>query len=245
VSAAPEAFEAVLFDLDDTLLDGEFAWQSGIARLLIRCPEVEQARARSAWDAAFELHFPRFLSGELTMEAHRAARLRSWADLVGVPVEPGAELDWFGDYLVGYEAGWIAYPDVAPCLEALVRSGLRLGIITNGDSVQQRDKIEALGLTSMFAAVVTVTDLGIAKPDPRIFRHAAERLGVPPQRCVFVGDLRDTDALGAAAVGMKGVWLNRKGAPDSVPAPVSEAEIAEIASRGGREPPFSLAVFRE
>jgi len=228
----PESFAAVLFDLDDTLLDGEVAWQSGLARLLARCPEVEPVRARSAWDTAFERHFPRFLSGELTFEEHRAARMRSWADLVSVAVPEGSELDWFGEYLAGYEAAWIAYPDVRPCLAALTRSGLRLGIITNGDSVQQRDKLTALGLTHMFEVVVAAADIGIGKPDARIFRHAASQLDVPPRDCVFVGDLRDTDALGAAAAGMKGVWLNRTGLPSPSPSGASSSSSSPLSAGG-------------
>ncbi|HSZ41728.1 MAG TPA: HAD family hydrolase [Trebonia sp.] len=223
------SFDAVLFDLDDTLLDGENAWQSGLKRLLARCPEVSPVRARSAWDAAFEQHFPRYLSGELTFDAHRAARMRSWADLVDVALPLDAELDWFGDYLVGYEAGWIAYPDVTPCLDTLAGSGLRLGIITNGDSAQQRDKLEVLGLTDMFAVVVAAGDIGIAKPDPRIFHHAAGALGLAPRRCAFVGDLRETDAIGAAGAGMKGIWLNR-GERSAVASPDTDDGIAEIAS---------------
>lgn len=236
MDAAPGAFDAVLFDLDDTLLDGEAAWRSGLARLLVRCPQVEPARARSAWDTAFQRHFPRFLSGELTYDEHRAARVRSWADFVNAAVPSGAELDWFGDYLAGYEAGWTAYPDVAPCLRALARSGLRLGIVTNGDSVQQREKLQVLGLTRMFTVVVTAADIGVAKPDPRIFLHAAGQLGVAPRGCVFVGDLRDTDALGAAATGMKGVWLNRGQASASASFSLPDGEsagddgIAEIRS---------------
>jgi putative hydrolase of the HAD superfamily len=220
-----DTFDAVLFDLDDTLLDGENAWQSGLKTLLARCPEVSPTKARTAWDAAFAEHFPRYLSGELTFDAHRAARMRSWADLVDVPLPLGAELDWFGAYLTGYEAGWIAYPDVTACLDTLAGSGLRLGIITNGDSAQQRDKLRVLGLTDMFAVVVAAGDIGIAKPDTRIFHHAAGELGLATRRCVFVGDLRDTDALGAAGAGMKGVWLNRGTRSDG-----AEDGIAEIGS---------------
>jgi putative hydrolase of the HAD superfamily len=224
-----DTFDAVLFDLDDTLLDGENAWQSGLKTLLTRCPEVSPVRARSAWDAAFEQHFPRYLSGELTFDAHRAARMRSWADLVDVRLPLGAELDWFGEYLVGYEAGWIAYTDVQACLDTLAGSGLRLGIITNGDSAQQRDKLKVLGLTDMFAVVVAAGDIGIAKPDSRIFHHAAGELGLAPRRCVFVGDLRDTDALGAAGAGMKGVWLNRGARSDGAGGGIAEiSSLAEL-----------------
>jgi putative hydrolase of the HAD superfamily len=223
------AFDAVLFDLDDTLLDADTAWRSGIARLLTRCPQVDRDAARLAWDTAFKRHFPLYLAGEMTFAEHQAARIRSWATLVDVPVPTGAELDWFGDYLAGYSAAWTAFADVAPCLTAL--AGMRFGVITNGESVQQRAKIAALGLTEAFAVVVASGDIGIAKPDPRIFRHAVRQLGTVPDRCVFVGDRRDTDALAAAAAGMKGVWLNRTfGEQVAGAAPPAGEEIPEIAT---------------
>jgi putative hydrolase of the HAD superfamily len=116
----------------------------------------------------------------------------------------------------------------APCLAALAGSGLRLGIVTNGDSVQQREKLKALGLTRQFAVVVAAADIGVAKPDPRIFLHAAGQLKVAPANCLFVGDLRDTDALGAAAAGMKGVWLNRGAAGKRPPPPGAELPGADL-----------------
>ncbi len=188
-----DAVEAVLFDLDDTLLDGDAAWRSGMDRLLVRCPWVERAAAFRAWEAAFREHFPRYLAGALTFEESRVARIRSWAERVPVTVEAGAELSWFGDYLAGHEAGWIAFDDVASCLSAL--GSLRLGVITNGDGDQQRAKLAALGLGPVFEVVIASGDAGCAKPDPRIFDLAAARLGLPPGRCLFVGDRRDTDAL--------------------------------------------------
>jgi putative hydrolase of the HAD superfamily len=223
------ALDAVLFDLDDTLLDGDAAWRSGIARLLVRCPQVDRDAARLAWDTAFERHFPAYLAGEMTFAGQQAARIRSWAALIDVPLPAGTELDWFGDYLVGYSAAWAAFEDVAPCLAAL--AGMRFGVITNGESVQQRAKIAALGLTEAFAVVVASGDIGIAKPDPRIFRHAVRQLGTVPERCAFVGDRRDTDALAAAAVGMKGVWLNRVAGGAVVGAmPAAGGEVPEIAT---------------
>jgi putative hydrolase of the HAD superfamily len=223
VRKIPYAFNVVLFDLDDTLLDGGAAWTEGLARLLRRCPGLDPAAAMKAWDVACEEHYPRYLSGELTFGEQRVARIRSWATLTGTGVPPGAELEWFAVYRAGYEAGWTAFADVAPCLDALPQ-GMKLGLITNGDSVQQRDKLKALGLANTFDAVVASADIGIAKPDPRIFRHAAGQLGVAPERCVYVGDRHDSDARAAAAAGMTGVWLNRAG----LPAP--DGEVAEISS---------------
>jgi putative hydrolase of the HAD superfamily len=200
--------EAVLFDLDDTLLDGDAAGQSGLRALLALCPSVDWQAAVAAWDTAFREHFPPYLRGEITMEQSRAARMRAWADLMAIPVRAGAESAWFDWYLAGYQAGWSVFGDVAGCLDAL--AGLRLGVITNGDGEQQRAKITAIGLDGRFEVVIASGDAGFPKPDPRIFHMAADALGLPPGQCLFVGDNRDGDAVGARAAGMHGVWLNRR-----------------------------------
>jgi putative hydrolase of the HAD superfamily len=226
--------EAVLFDLDDTLLDGAAAAESGLRGLLSRCPAVSWEAAVAAWDEAFAEHFPRYLAGEVTMAQSRAARIRAWADRLGVPVEAGSEPAWFEWYLAGYEASWAGFGDVGGCLDAL--AGLHLGVITNGDGEQQRAKLAALGLGGRFEAVIASGDAGFAKPDARIFGLAAAAIGVPLERCLFVGDNRAGDAVGAQAAGMLGVWLNRRAeaAPDdAVPQIPSLAELPGLVRAGG------------
>lgn len=226
--------EAVLFDLDDTLLDGAAAAESGLRGLLARCPAVSWEAAAAAWDEAFTEHFPPYLAGEVTMAQSRAARIRAWADRLGVPVEAGSEPAWFEWYLAGYEAGWAGFGDVGGCLDAL--AGLRLGVITNGDGEQQRAKLAALGLAGRFETVIASGDAGVAKPDARIFGLAAAAIGVPLERCLFVGDNRAGDVVGAQAAGMLGVWLNRRAeaAPDdAVPQISSLAELPGLVRAGG------------
>jgi putative hydrolase of the HAD superfamily len=207
-----KAIEAVLFDLDDTLLDGAAAWRSGMETLLLaRCPQLDRIAALDAWDTVFEEYFARYLAGALTFEASRIARVRAWAEAVSVEVAAGDELSWFDDYLAGYQSGWAAFDDVEPTLPLL--QGFRLGVITNGDGGQQQAKLTALGLGSAFEVVVCSGDVGFAKPDRRIFHVAADRLGLSPDLCLFVGDRRDSDALGAIGAGMSALWLNRKGHP--------------------------------
>jgi putative hydrolase of the HAD superfamily len=221
-----DTLDVVLFDLDDTLLNAETAWRAGVERVLLRCPQAHQQDAMSAWEDAFNEHFPRYLSGELTFEQCRTARIRTWARLTGVSVPRGTELQWFGDYLAGYSAHWKAFEDVAACLAAL--DGLRLGVITNGEGQQQRAKVAALGLTDTFEVVIAAGDVGIAKPDARIFQLAAQSFGVPPVRCAYVGDQHDTDALAAAAAGMTGIWLNRQARPAPGAVVPQIASLAEL-----------------
>jgi putative hydrolase of the HAD superfamily len=61
-------------------------------------------------------------------------------------------------------------------------------------------------------------EVGAAKPHARIFQAACERFGVEPGDAVYVGDRLDTDAIGAASAGLRGVWLDRNGAatPDEL-----------------------------
>ena len=91
-------------------------------------------------------------------------------------------------------------PDAEEALETLAARGLALGVVSNWDCTLPRH-LEALGLARFFAAVVTSAEAGAAKPDPRIFAAALERLGAAPDRTIHVGDGR-SDALGAAAAGI-------------------------------------------
>jgi putative hydrolase of the HAD superfamily len=83
-----------------------------------------------------------------------------------------------------------------------------LAALTNGNADVQR-----VGLGAFFLCAVSAHEMGIAKPDPRIFWHTAERLNLAPEAVLHVGDDAALDILGARAAGMPCVWLNRQGAP--------------------------------
>jgi epoxide hydrolase-like predicted phosphatase len=89
------------------------------------------------------------------------------------------------------------------------REGVKTGLISNswGEGLAYDDGM----LEELFDAVVISGDVGLHKPDPEIFHLGAERIGVPPEDCVFVDDLRENCA-GAEGVGMTAI-LHR--GPDS------------------------------
>lgn len=97
------------------------------------------------------------------------------------------------------------YEDVVPVLDAL---GPRytLGLLSNGNNYP-----EYFGLAGRFDFAVFAQDVLIEKPDPRIFRIAAERASCALRQIVHVGDSLETDVAAAQAVGAIGVWLNREG----------------------------------
>lgn len=93
---------------------------------------------------------------------------------------------------------------------ALRDRGYKLGIISNGKSVKQWEKIIRLGLHHFFDAVVISEDVGSEKPDSRIFEVAMEKLNVKPWEAVYVGDDLETDILGANITGMVSIRIRKK-----------------------------------
>lgn len=95
-------------------------------------------------------------------------------------------------------------------LEDLARDH-RLGLITNGAGDVQREKLAATALAPRFDAIVISAELGVGKPDRRIFEAALAALGVPAGDAVVVGDSLDRDVAGAHRAGVRSVWLDRAG----------------------------------
>ncbi len=101
------------------------------------------------------------------------------------------------------------YPDVPPTLEWLRSDGYKLGVVTSGPSYQKL-KLRVAKLDRYFDVIVTRDDVNAIKPEPRIFLHAIEQLGIEPEDAMMIGDSLQQDVYGAKNIGMKGVWINRK-----------------------------------
>jgi putative hydrolase of the HAD superfamily len=97
--------------------------------------------------------------------------------------------------------------------------GLKLGVISNGMTSSQHTKLDVLGFRPLLSVVLISEEVGIRKPDPRIFQMALDNLGLLASEAIFVGDNPVLDAAGARALGMRGIWLNCRGdqPPKTVP----------------------------
>lgn len=113
--------------------------------------------------------------------------------------------DAFGD-----SARWRAFDDVAAAFERLRARRVGVGIISNWDRRLPR-LLDGLGLTPLVDTIVTSADVGMHKPDPRIFELACRRMGVDPGACAHVGDHYYADVLGAQVAGLTPVLIDRKG----------------------------------
>ena len=106
-----------------------------------------------------------------------------------------------------------AFAEVPAMLERLQQAGLRLAILSNGNPEMLDVAVSAAGLAARFEAVLSVEDVGVYKPDPRVYRLVEARTGVKPDKVCFLSS-NCWDAHGAAHFGFRTVWVNRAGAPD-------------------------------
>ena len=187
---------AVLFDIDGTLLT-----EMPLIQLFL--PQVYNELSKKLGIPKEEAR-ERFLG-----EIMRRRNTYDWHDwnfffgLFGLNIK-------YEDLLVRYPHKLHVYPDVVPTLQWLKDSGYALGVVTSGPEYQ-RLKLKLTGLEEYFDVIVTRDDVKAIKPEPRIFLHALEKLGVEPGEAVYVGDSLTQDVYGAKHVGMTAVWINRDG----------------------------------
>ena len=95
------------------------------------------------------------------------------------------------------------YADSLPALQRITATH-PVASLTNGNA-----DLDLIGIRAHFSHHVCARDTGVAKPDPRIFAAAAERLGVVPEEILHVGDDPVLDVVGARDAGLKTAWINR------------------------------------
>ena len=106
----------------------------------------------------------------------------------------------------------VLYDDALECLQQVVEKR-PLALITNGVPDLQREKMDATGITGYFREIIVSGEVGFGKPDSRIFQLVLSRSGTEPGFVWSIGDSLERDIKGAQAVGIKAVWLNRRGIP--------------------------------
>jgi 2-haloacid dehalogenase len=103
-----------------------------------------------------------------------------------------------------------AFPEVKDALARL--HGIELAILSNGAPAMLQDLVTNAGLSAAIPRVLSVDEVGIYKPSPRVYQLAVDRLGVPARAIGFVSS-NGWDAAGAKAFGFRTFWVNRAGAP--------------------------------
>lgn len=197
----------VLFDVDGTLVDYGLAMRAAFAAAAARCSvitgravtgeDIRETRARVVGDPLWQRRIP--------TEQRRETMWRLLAErgVAAVTLHAAIEAVLF-DYQEARDRALTVFPDVVETLNVLRARGLTLVAASNGDVDLGR-----VGIGAHIASTHYAADLGVAKPAPRFFALAIERLGIEAGRAVMVGDRVDNDYAPAIAVGMAAVVIDR------------------------------------
>lgn len=218
-------FDAVFFDLDDTLHDDTAAYRSAARHVAIDMAASSGVDA-DGLERCFIAQVEGFwstLTDEQLQSKLPNSRLRLWsAALAEVGIHDAAVARRCADEYTRLRGDAMRLlPGALELLADLRAAGCKLGLLTNGFSETHREKIALLNLEYAFDVIVIADEIGMLKPDPRFFLHACQELGVAPERTIMVGDRYGRDVRGGHAAGMRTIWMNvrHEGVPPDAPSP--------------------------
>lgn len=224
----------VWIDLDDTIIDFHANSRAALANLYhqrsfdILWPTVDD------WIAAYERHnislWVDYSVGIIDNATLRLERFRRPLTEAGVADADARKLspDLDPQYLDLLAQEKKLIPGAIELLDALRGRSLTIGVLSNGFADVQHRKIARAGLTDKIDITVLSDDIGVNKPDTRLFRYAQSRTPWPdnPSAHLMIGDNPATDIGGALKAGWQAVWFNPKRQPDC---PEGAAEFASLA----------------
>lgn len=219
---------AVFFDAGHTLVYAKPSIEEIYAEEAARCGAIVPVeRFTALFKPLFNEFFRDYSARPENAQSSDLVDYRMWRTMTRemyrripelAPVEFGAWFDALYDRF-GRAASWRIYDDAEPAIRELRARGLRLGIVSNWDT-RLRKIVRELGLEAKMDFVVISAEVGWRKPHRSIFEEALSRAGVAAAEAMHVGDLYDEDIVGAHAVGIRAVYIDRRGAaapPDGVP----------------------------
>jgi len=210
--------KAILFDLDDTIVADdavyEKAWENVFKKPILQASELDISKLRAAIKQAGEWYYSdpeRLRKARQNLYAARREVVTSALSSLGID-HPKLARELADSYSEEKEKAIFVYPDAIETISHFKKDGIPLALLTNGSSEYQREKIERFGLAPFFSYIFIEGELGMGKPDERLFRHALGRLGVvDPSEAWMVGDRLEHDVKPARKLGIYAIWVDWRG----------------------------------
>lgn len=186
---------AVIFDLDNTLLDfmrmKRLAIEAAVDAMMDAGLEMERDEAERK---IFDIYEREGIEHQRVFDDLLEERLGR--------VDPRILAAGIVGYRRAREAALVLYPHVTATLVELVKRGIALAVVSDAPTREAWLRLCYLNLHHLFDEVVTFEDTGERKPSPEPFRLVLERLGVEPEEAIMVGDWPERDVVGAMEVGI-------------------------------------------
>ncbi|AGB79799.1 HAD hydrolase, subfamily IA [Enterobacteriaceae bacterium strain FGI 57] len=213
----------IFFDADETLFT--FDSFSGLQRMFLDYSVTFTAEDFQDYQAVNKPLWVDYQNGAITSLQLQRQRFVGWGEQLSVPPE---ELN---DAFMNAMAEICApLPGAASLINAL-KGKVKMGIITNGFTSLQQIRLERTGFRDHFDLLIISEEVGVAKPDRRIFDHARELAGNPdPSRILMVGDTAASDILGGMNAGWSTCWLNahQQALPEGIKPDYTVSSLSEL-----------------
>lgn len=219
-------WDGILFDADETLF--AFDAFSGLQRMFLDYSVTFTAEDYHAYQAVNKPLWVDYQNGTITALQLQHRRFQGWADALNVPP---AELN--DAFLNAMAEICTPLPGAVSLLDSL-RGKVRIGIITNGFTALQETRLQRTGMRDYFDVLVISEQVGVAKPDARIFDYALDKMGIHDRsRAMMVGDTPESDILGGINAGLATCWVNthQRPQPDGIVPTWEVASLSELEQR--------------
>ncbi|MGY5875173.1 MAG: HAD family hydrolase [Candidatus Thorarchaeota archaeon] len=208
-------FEAILFDLDSTLIN-TYRYPLKVAEWLLSKSGDQSSRYEEFVRQLIKNYFNGIAAvangGPYTrpFEVVRAAMRQTLIDLC-LKVDEGVLEEATHLFKRLHVDSAALYPGVEELVRTLSDAGIKLGVITNSFEDNVDLILRKLNILDRFSVTVDGGHVKAFKPLPKIFHFAMEQLGTSPMNTLYVGDEFWADIVGASSVGMTTVWVNHRG----------------------------------
>jgi len=191
--------KAIIFDLDNTLLDfvkmKQFSVKAAITAMNEAGLEVDE---KKAYEDIFDLYMERGWENQQVFDDY----LNQTVGEVSNKILAAGIVS----YRRAREATLLVYPHVNKTLIQLIKMGINLAVVSDAPSREAWMRLYYLNLHHVFDPVLTFDDTGVRKPSPKPFQMALDYLKIEPNEAIMIGDWPERDVVGAKKIGMKTIF---------------------------------------
>ena len=191
--------KAIIFDLDNTLLDfvkmKQFSVKAAITAMNEAGLEVDE---KKAYEDIFDLYMERGWENQQVFDDY----LNQTVGEVSNKILAAGIVS----YRRAREATLLVYPNVNKTLIQLIKMGINLAVVSDAPSREAWMRLYYLNLHHVFDPVLTFDDTGVRKPSPKPFQMALDYLKIKPNEAIMIGDWPERDEVGAKEIGMKTIF---------------------------------------
>lgn len=189
--------KAIIFDLDNTLIDRQKAFKEMLERKFHILFDDEELIQKMIND---------ILKWDNNGTVERINVFKKWAEVYHITKITPEQLDkeWSN------ESGSVAFlfDDVRDTLKELKKK-YKIAVLTNGNASSQRRKLNTINIYDLLDYSLVSSEYGVRKPDKKIFEYTAKQLDLKTEECSYVGDNYKIDILGSRNAGMLPVFISR------------------------------------